>query len=1211
MPEKIRKRIARSRTPNSLKIKKSPKKSPRPTTPGYESQRDGSRARRIYQVSPIKQQNSEILHIKRSKSRPSSGVLKFPKKHLETEENDLFNSIRNDLEAEWNFKNIPESLRSLYRECVFGLPTHKSITLMSRELNDLISNKATVQFAIKSVEEREKNIWHIKDLIYEFNKSSEEERMGALMNFSEILQNYRVLSLSAIESIIIWRDQLAYAQIVSNLNIRNVRRIPFIWNGENYIVRMKSDMDFLGKTELAKYFYFSDQSDPFLICPSDVKWDMSEKINELSSYFAKKTTKMLIPLPEILMNRVKLAEIIINEELIKENEVISHYVFRRWNTRSMANPEYFKIKMEDETNSKISEELTAELIQNFIGEILPQMITAESKMQQDALCFDEISINLLESICNEFSLKIAKKSYEKQIYPVISEQIFNDLLMKFDYKLAKISKNLIKEEIKDKKRNEAKRIKKMKTLDNDLAVKIANQIFWDCVKKSFNLAKLAENILLGELKKAEEKNDKINKEIAEIITKELISQFIEDQRIDKFAKEIKNEMISTENQIIDIISNDISERLIMEYLSNYCRNHLMNIFKVLLIKIHTNEFLENITSEMILSIAKNSLNEEARIFNENKMITEFIYEEIISNLANPHKLSLICVEILSVEKFYYMTSKMIFESFILEIISDEWLQEFADSEIENFAQLEAPKSPTYNTPSTDETVSQSYLSFANEEAFEYLANVEFKPVETPENLIQTAMNEYYKYLPSIIKENIPSAAALVEKSKAGINTSWYWIKKRKKIIGLLVFSIEPNSLFSKKVIILHISCIHFSSFNLILEHALNLIWNREDCDEIRLYFVNERPRQIKDMPKELKSLFFDFKFRWKTEIDEEIGTESYLGILRQSDRPKNSDERPQENAIINSVCSLSFEDDPIPYNSRKCREVLIFGNRICLIHALLSLFFRTQNPKKLSLIQIPLQNELSNLLGYMNTVEYEFKYLRNIVSKKPEDVLDYIKDQGYDSVLPENGLNSLSLLNLSFNWTSYNHFSHKVGSEYFDYFQFKNNLKIISTESAKIFIIPTSLPDIFTFIIKSENLAAQVKQGYWPDDLDLFTKVEDIFKEINALPSELAELWLPSFKKYCKWEIPWVEGYKITHQGMSEEKYVKRCHEQISVEISSAEFSDGILKSEIKEEFILFSDFVFGLVLTNLDSEEINPIPLFVTYVQEDDLIHSVNSQES
>ena len=44
--------------------------------------------------------------------------------------------------------------------------------------------------------------------------------------------------------------------------------MPFVWESQNYLLKLKSDTQFLINSSYAKYVNFSPKSDPFLVFPS-------------------------------------------------------------------------------------------------------------------------------------------------------------------------------------------------------------------------------------------------------------------------------------------------------------------------------------------------------------------------------------------------------------------------------------------------------------------------------------------------------------------------------------------------------------------------------------------------------------------------------------------------------------------------------------------------------------------------------------------------------------------------------------------------------------------------------------------------------------------------------------------------------------------------------------------------------------------------------
>ena len=50
--------------------------------------------------------------------------------------------------------------------------------------------------------------------------------------------------------------------------LRKFKCIPFVWENQNYLLKMKVDTRFLKESPFGKYFSFSPKSDPFLVFPS-------------------------------------------------------------------------------------------------------------------------------------------------------------------------------------------------------------------------------------------------------------------------------------------------------------------------------------------------------------------------------------------------------------------------------------------------------------------------------------------------------------------------------------------------------------------------------------------------------------------------------------------------------------------------------------------------------------------------------------------------------------------------------------------------------------------------------------------------------------------------------------------------------------------------------------------------------------------------------
>lgn len=78
-------------------------------------------------------------------------------------------------------------------------------------------------------------------------------------------------SLSVVESCYRFREQIKAGYYLSGEEekVQAAQKFPIMFKNVNYLVKMKSDTLFLATSEFAKWFNFSQKSDPFLISPAN------------------------------------------------------------------------------------------------------------------------------------------------------------------------------------------------------------------------------------------------------------------------------------------------------------------------------------------------------------------------------------------------------------------------------------------------------------------------------------------------------------------------------------------------------------------------------------------------------------------------------------------------------------------------------------------------------------------------------------------------------------------------------------------------------------------------------------------------------------------------------------------------------------------------------------------------------------------------------
>ena len=96
----------------------------------------------------------------------------------------------------------------------------------------------------------------------------------------------RLASLSVVECALRFREQLRSIYYLSGVEdkIAQVDRVPIMHNGVNYLIKMKSDTNFLASSEVAKWFNFSHKSDPFLVTPA-TPYVVAKGASKYESYY--------------------------------------------------------------------------------------------------------------------------------------------------------------------------------------------------------------------------------------------------------------------------------------------------------------------------------------------------------------------------------------------------------------------------------------------------------------------------------------------------------------------------------------------------------------------------------------------------------------------------------------------------------------------------------------------------------------------------------------------------------------------------------------------------------------------------------------------------------------------------------------------------------------------------------------------------------------
>ena len=626
-----------------------------------------------YPIKKTREMSSERIKIAPSsvKSVISGSYSNELKQKIPNEE--YFYKLKAQIEHEWENKSIPGYLREVYRSFILNLSLKKAIGFMVNEISDLKSNNSIAQICLKGINAREESLKSIKEMNDFLSRAiGWADMIDIKLECAEILHAHRMLTLNVTETIERWRDFFMF-----ELNDFNP---GFIYNGENYIEKLKTDLNFLKISELSKVFKFSSDSDPFLIFPSRLIEKKTGKAGN-SNYFMH-NGEVIIPLPSIIVKRVQRMEL-----FLKSNENFT--------------------------------EISPGKLRNSSKSISPKPLNKSTAVQVKQT--DIIAKSILENMYREevaFEINLAISS---QINDSIAKQIDLNLDQLLEPMLKKIAENCIAEAIgKNNEIDAYYQIKKDKA-GRDLK-------FQDETEEEINIQdrerkKDNEKKKEMEKKSKQEDEERVNRIIenskkigiinpqSKIATNEEIKKkdylIVEDKSAIKYDKEIENKR----NRLKDVAGNNKKDESIgmqeKEFLeSNKIANSKQNQFEGII--------KENEKSEQAVINSKNAAKFD-RKFQENKNLTKDITEESLNYVGSITQAKDMHKSDIEIQEKQNLTEKIIKEKKISEqytgqaknaFKSDRKAQEKQNIVEKNIKESKNPEQHISQTKSSPDSLSE-------------------------------------------------------------------------------------------------------------------------------------------------------------------------------------------------------------------------------------------------------------------------------------------------------------------------------------------------------------------------------------------------------------------------------------------------------------------------------------------------------------------------
>lgn len=1173
---------------------------------------------------------------------------------------ETLNELKAKIEEEWETYKIPYYFREIFRKSVFPLSRHKAVAIISREIEDLKRKRSYVQNAIDAVKAREEGIKNIKEMLQYFAKSPDWEKSEELYReVLDMLNAYRILTLNAVESIIKWKEQLVYALILNKSDsIGKHKTLQFMWEDQNYIIKMRSDMNFLYGSDFMKVFNFSELPDPLLIVPSKPLEKKNIKPNEYLKY---------LTIPTMLTKRVKLADRYIMDEEREESQPTT------------AQPKPSK-RIDEKAAKKILEELVEHTCEKNLKDIVGKVYGEEKKshVQNTAkklkgdiiteLVFKEVKDvafqvyqeaidgpmkKYLEGLLGKYieeeidrTVKVVIKEEKQNAKMQLKENMSNEKRLKKEREIsekkrkedetAAEKKKREEEAALEKKRKEDEAALEKKRKEEEAEIERKRREEESALKKrkkedeaELERKRKEEESALKKKKKEDEAELERKRREEEAALKKKKEEEAQRKKIEEeylqIAKMILESLLKELHIDINLLIKIIYDEEVERKRLNESKSHKLNMDQIVeqitrvmiedeINRLNLNLMAEEIAKEAIEEKKRKSENEsEKRMLEkrersmQNDKLAESVYSEILDLLISRQKFDKISEKMIeNVERF---RNTMTINTSIIKNATfdpdDYAVDEFTPGEHSPQLYNEEDKKEEEDNLSPRKFEEIPY-DFSNVGEFTDLDDLEWVPVAVKEENVDEVYNDYYPSLNPNIIRILPTVDQLLLECYKGIDPCWYWGVKSNKIVGSVVYSLDYLS-SDRKLTVHHLSSIDFGLFEKFIDAATNFLFSIDACEEIR---VNLLVPFGQELPQTVKKIYTNLKFKWKANADSGVkGCDlNVMGKLRTSSAISGQNNGRTSELItfsLKSACLIEPSDTPLPIDTKICDEMIQVGNRQCQVNSLLNLFGKLDKSGILlsSTTNTRLQTEISDILEIINSTDsFNFPNIISLVSEDPSQANEFLKSNSLTDFTTSQK-SSISVLDISFRFISCAFIQHMVKANAYRFIRFKSQEILVGSEF-QIYSIPTSLQYIRAVFIKYDNLKEEINGDMRRDKTDLFYKVENVLKSVTYQSGEMKEFTVPAFKKKVNWIIPWLQGYEIPPQR--EEKasqFVKKSFETVKVNVEAPTPAKGILNLNKNKGCVFDGNFVFCLTHKGLD--RVLDMPLFVCLVEPQDWIVS------
>ena len=791
----------------------------------------------------------------------------------------------------WEETQVGKRNTELFLACLDDLPEEKAFAVLDFEVRQTRQGVSLLQKLARVVAQREESVSLLHYLADLYTQTPGLLSRSEARKCAEIIARVRLYSLQVVEGVEKWKGFLK--SLLALQAEKPGLELVYRWGGEDYLGKMRTDLDFLGETPIGTCFAFAP-CDPFLMlcshCGSAPQFSQASRLVHLPS----DSGKHLVPVPRAYQGRMRLAEVVVLEGMespevslpvvvqpvrpnggrfsisVRRNtppketksplldpKILAEKVLDGLVTAFMSEELHFlckdtalatrtqvKMDLSRVISEKYIETMVVEgllsAVQSGFEEFMKAKLVLHSSTILDSIVLDgikgEIPLIALEALREE-RVRAQGAAAERYVEDLLSAHIRATVAETVrEWLVSEVQERLLEEGVRRELRAAAR--EEVEDYERVSARPIEELVEAELSGLSDEEGPAVPAIVIipAELPVSQTEQTE-QAEIEDSVAENLLNQLLDQELRDYFEGKVARKAAKAENEL-QLLSSEVGKSLLSQVLSEFDYYSIAEEMA----------FLALSASPLLLT-TKTALLEQWRV----ERLCREVYTGLVQRWTEEGWLFDLCQrqfqQAYQTPKLHLSNSQLLLEDRI------DYVMETYTSSMHSPKSYIPGASPVLETYSSPSPTEPGFPDAAKLEVLlAFAAEVELDPVEAWEDALPRLVFTYMQLLQPPMDSLVTSAETLLQTMHLSLNPQWFWLLIEGKAVGMACFRDDESQ--ADRVVCEHFSVLDFRYWGNCMDEALR--WALREYNEVRVRVYSEAAE-----PSDYKALLAAKGLKWK------------------------------------------------------------------------------------------------------------------------------------------------------------------------------------------------------------------------------------------------------------------------------------------------------------------------------------------------------------